>query len=175
MGRSRFKIYETEFPYFMTSTVVDWQPVFIVPDVVEIIFDSLKYLQTEKKVKILGYVIMENHLHLIAQSQDLSRHLQQFKSFTAKSILAYLQRRGSRSLLKEFQFHKKKHKTESVHQFWEEKRGCMLSKLTRTKSCYNDWSTCTTFRSNVDMWMIQPTGAIQVRVITRGSEVFWML
>jgi hypothetical protein len=60
MGRSHYKIYNTEVPHFLTMTVVDWLPIFANREIADIIFDSLRYLQEEKKAKLYAYVIMEN-------------------------------------------------------------------------------------------------------------------
>jgi putative transposase len=40
MTRTRYKIFETAYPYFVTCTVVGWLPVFTRPETVQIIFDS---------------------------------------------------------------------------------------------------------------------------------------
>ena len=42
MGRSRYFIFETEYPYFMTCTVVGWLPVFTRKKAVEEIYDYAK-------------------------------------------------------------------------------------------------------------------------------------
>jgi hypothetical protein len=39
MTRTRYRIFETEYPYFMTCTIVGWLPVFTRPDAVQIVFD----------------------------------------------------------------------------------------------------------------------------------------
>ncbi len=73
MGRSRYKIHGTHSPYFLTMTVVDWIPIFSNHKVADIILDSLRYLQEVKKAKLYAYVVMENHLHCIVQSDELGR------------------------------------------------------------------------------------------------------
>jgi putative transposase len=65
-------------------------------------------------------VILENHLHLVAKSENLSRDIQRFKSFTAREIIAYLESRDSTRLLELLAFFKRSHKTESRYQVWEE-------------------------------------------------------
>ncbi len=122
MGRSRYKIHEHRCPHFATCTVVGWLPVFMRPEAVEILLDSLRFLQRERGLQLFGYVIMQNHLHLIATADNLAMRLGQFKSFTARSILDLLVRRQASGLLAELHRLKKPHKTESEHQFWEE--GC---------------------------------------------------
>jgi REP element-mobilizing transposase RayT len=100
MTRSRYRIFETEYPYFMTSTLVGWLPLFILPQIVELIFDSWRFLQKQRQFQIFGYVILENHLHLIAKSPELPKDVQNFKSFTARKIIDLLQQRSSKRMLR---------------------------------------------------------------------------
>ncbi|MCH7687511.1 MAG: transposase, partial [Planctomycetes bacterium] len=120
MTRSRYRIYETEYPYFMTCTVVGWLPVFTRPDAVNIIFDSWRYLQNERSFKLFGYVILENHLHLIASAPELSSVMQSFKSFTARQIVDLLMWNSADVLLRQLRAHKLRHKGESEYQVWQE-------------------------------------------------------
>jgi hypothetical protein len=82
MGRSRYHYLETQ-PHFLTCTVVNWLPVFSHPELVAIVLDSLNFLKNQQRLHICGYVIMENHLLLIAAAEKLSREIRTFKSFTA--------------------------------------------------------------------------------------------
>ena len=47
MSRSRYRIVENEYPYFLTGTVVGWLPIFSRPKTVQIIFDSWNYLRDQ--------------------------------------------------------------------------------------------------------------------------------
>ncbi|MDB5389053.1 MAG: transposase, partial [Planctomycetaceae bacterium] len=120
MSRSRYRIFETEFPYFCTCTIVGWLPVFTRREAVQIVFDSWKYLQQERQFQIFGYVILENHLHLIAKAPDLPDVLHRFKSYTAREIIELLKRRSARVLLSQLKHHKLRHKTDSEYQVWQE-------------------------------------------------------
>ena len=80
MGRSRYKVYENQLPYFLTCTVVNWLPASINPSIAQIILESLRFLQNEKRLTLYAYVIMENHLHLIASADDLEKEIANFKS-----------------------------------------------------------------------------------------------
>ena len=120
MTRSRYRIFETEYPYFLTCTVVGWLPVFTRPEVVNIIYDSWRHLQLKRELQVFGYVILENHLHLIASAPELSTVIGDFKSFTARSIIDLLERRAAKVLLHQLQAHKLRHKTESEYQVWQE-------------------------------------------------------
>ena len=55
----------------------------------------MAFLQREAGLVIYGYVILENHLHLIAKPENLSRDIRRFKSFTAQEIIAYQTRSWS--------------------------------------------------------------------------------
>ncbi|MDP1799175.1 MAG: transposase [Planctomycetaceae bacterium] len=120
MPRSRYRIFEDKYPHFVTCTVVGWLPVFMRPEVVEILLDSLRFLQGERGLQLFGYVIMENHLHLIAKADDLAERIGQFKSFTARNIIDLLMRKAETGLLNELRFQKRNHKSDHEFQFWEE-------------------------------------------------------
>ena len=120
MGRSRYQIFENNAPHFLTSTIVNWIPLFTRPQTVKIIIDAFTYQQQHRDVKIYGYVILENHLHLIAQSDNLKKEIHSFKSYTAKLLILYLQQQQVKRILKQLEFYKKRHKTDRQYQVWEE-------------------------------------------------------
>ena len=120
MGRSRYRIVENGYPYFTTCTVVGWLPIFTRSEAVDIVYDSWRFLQRERGFKLLAYVILENHLHLIASAPDLAAAMQSFKSFTARRIVDLLQHRSALTLLDSLQRLKLTHKTESEYQVWQE-------------------------------------------------------
>ncbi len=122
MSRTRYRIFanENEYPYFMTCTIVAWLPVFTRPEASQIILDSWKYLAKEKHFKLFAYVILENHLHLIASAPKLSTAMQSFKGYTAHRLLELLEESGAKTLLDQFRYFKKRHKTETTYQLWEE-------------------------------------------------------
>jgi REP element-mobilizing transposase RayT len=120
MPRSRYRIFETEYPYFMTCTIVGWTPIFTRPDTFDLIYDSWRFLQRDRQFQLFAYVILENHLHLIARAPELSVDMQNFKSFTARQIIDLLEQRGVRVLLQQLRALKLRHKTESEYQLWQE-------------------------------------------------------
>jgi len=120
MGRSRYKIYEPTHPHFITCTVLHWIPIFTRVDTVDILLNSLKYLQKEDNLKIYAYVMLENHLHLIASSSDIGMSMRRFKSFTAKEILKYLKAKNVKTILEQLAFYKKAHKKKAEYQLWQE-------------------------------------------------------
>ncbi len=120
MSRTRYRIFSEESPYFLTCTVVSWLPVFAYPRCVELVLESWRFLQWERRVRIFGYVILENHLHWIAAAEGLSRHVGRFKSYTARRIIDRLAQEGHSSLLENLRLCKLRHKTNQDHQLWQE-------------------------------------------------------
>ncbi|MBC7750342.1 MAG: transposase [Candidatus Saccharibacteria bacterium] len=120
MGRSRYKITDETAVHFVTCTVLHWLPVFTNQDSVGIVIDSLKFLQQEG-IKIYAWVILENHLHLVIQSNNtLSKDLARFKRHTASKIFALLRERNATTLLDQFKHYKTAHKVDRELQFWQE-------------------------------------------------------
>jgi REP element-mobilizing transposase RayT len=87
---------------------------------VQIVIDSLKYLQEHDSLKLYAYVILENHLHLIASSDDISLSMHKFKAFTAKKILELLREHNAKTILDQFAFYKKAYKDQTAFQIWQE-------------------------------------------------------
>ena len=61
--------YAQEWPQFFTATIQEWKHLLKEDKYKNIIVESLKFLVTEGKVSINGFVIMSNHLHIIWQSK----------------------------------------------------------------------------------------------------------
>jgi len=120
MGRSRYKINDTNYPYFVTCTILHWIPIFTRPEIVGMIVESLKYLQKEAGLKIYAFVILENHLHLIVQSENVSNDMARFKSFTARGIINELKLKNVKTILDQLKFYKKAHKDDRDYQLWQE-------------------------------------------------------
>jgi REP element-mobilizing transposase RayT len=120
MPRSRYRIANPEAPHFLTATVNHWLPVFTRPETVDIVLAAWRFLQRDSGFALYGYVILENHIHFIAASADLGRDLRRFKSWTAREIVAHLEARGAQRMLGLLALFKRRHKTESLHQVWEE-------------------------------------------------------
>ena len=120
MSHSRYKFYNTKYPYFLTCTVVGWIPIFTNPDIIKITIDALSTCQTEYGLKLYAYVIMKDHLHLIAQHENISRIIGQFKSATAAHFLRYYCWHNNTAMLARLAEEKKAHKRQKFHQIWQE-------------------------------------------------------
>jgi putative transposase len=120
MTRSRYRVYDKAVPHFLTATVVGWLPVFTRPEAVQIIYDSWTYLRDHQRLEVYAYVILENHLHLIASSENLSKEMGDFKSYTARRIIELLQARRATLLLEQLAWFKARHKSDRDFQLWQE-------------------------------------------------------
>jgi len=120
MGRSRYKIYEPTHPHFITCTVLHWIPIFTRTQTTDIIFESLKYLQKNDNLQIYAYVILENHLHLVASSDNIGSSMTKFKKYTARQIIDLLKSKNVKTILNQLEFYKKTHKKDRDLQFWQE-------------------------------------------------------
>jgi putative transposase len=120
MARSRYAITEIEKPHFLTCTIVEWLPLFTRPALVDIVLNTWRFQQANQGLKLFGYVVLENHLHYLAQSPNLAKSVAGFKSFTARNIINHLEDARAESTLKRLRFAKRGHKLDRVYQVWQE-------------------------------------------------------
>ena len=120
MARTEYKIFDNSFPHFITCTIVDWHPIFEKPQIADILISSLKFLQKENRITIYAYVIMSDHIHLIAKSENLQKEAANFKSFTARQIIDYLKDNNFHDTLNQFDEEKMKRRKGRNYQIWQE-------------------------------------------------------
>jgi len=118
-----YQINDQEGLYYLTFQVVDWIDIFIRQIYRDIVIDSLKYAIENKGLEIFAYVIMSNHVHLIAQSNNgqLSAAVRDIKKFTSKRIVDTIQTiPESRSvwMLNLFGFNARQHSRNKICQVW---------------------------------------------------------
>ena len=118
--RTRYRPAEADRPYFVTSTVVQWIPVFTSAAYCSVITDSLLFCREQKGLLLHAYVIMDTHIHLIVTAPDVTRFMRDFKSYTGKKIIDLLHHDNKEWLLERLEFYKKVYKAESFHQIWQE-------------------------------------------------------
>jgi REP element-mobilizing transposase RayT len=118
-----FKIRDQKKPHFLTFTVTDWVDIFTRQSYRDIVINALKYCQKEKGLILYGYVIMSNHIHLIAQSEvgTLSDLIRDLKKFIARQTLITIQQEPESRrdwILKRFEFAAKGTSANEVFKFW---------------------------------------------------------
>jgi len=90
-----FKFIEGVYAYYVTFTVVDWLPIFLNTEPINIINDSLHFCITSKFLRIYAYVIMPNHLHMIVfdaefDNKRLQKTLAELRKFTGHELADYV-------------------------------------------------------------------------------------
>ncbi len=118
--RSRYQTLESDSVYFITSTIVEWIPVFTKKEYFETIIDSLGYCRENKGLKLYAYVILDNHIHLICSADNLTQIIKDFKSYTAREIIKTAKTDSKKWLLNQLEFYKKRYKKDSKYQVWQE-------------------------------------------------------
>jgi putative transposase len=92
--RDRYTVEDQEATYFITMTVVHWIDLFTRREYKDIVVDSLNYCVSQKGLILYGWVLMTNHLHLIARAErphTMSGFLRDFKKFTSKACMISIQ------------------------------------------------------------------------------------
>ncbi|QNK78741.1 MULTISPECIES: transposase [Winogradskyella] len=110
-------------PQFYTATILDWKKLLKPEKYKLIIIESLQFLVEEKRVEVYGYVIMDNHIHIIWKPMLLYslKHTQlSFMKFTAQRIKQDLELHH-KAVLKCFYVESK----DRSYQFWKRNSLCV--------------------------------------------------
>jgi REP element-mobilizing transposase RayT len=118
-----YQITAQDQPHFVTLQVVEWVDIFTRQKYRDILIENLAYCQKHKGLELFGWVIMSNHIHLIArcEKEGLSNVLRDFKSYTSKKILEEIdtsEESRKEWMLKIFKDAAFKHKRNADYQFW---------------------------------------------------------
>ena len=118
-----YKIKDQEEIYFLTLRVVDWIDIFTRDCYRDLIIENLAYCQKHKGLTLFAYVIMSNHLHILAKSEhsNLSDIIRDFKSYTSKQLINSIQSENESRrewMIFLLQRAAKKHKRNAHFQVW---------------------------------------------------------
>jgi len=121
-----YQINDQEGLYYLTFQIVDWIDIFTRQVYRDIVLESLKYSIENKSLELFAFVIMSNHVHLIAQSKNgkLSDSIRDIKKFTSKRIIETIQTiPESRStwMLNQFSYNARQHSRNKTFQVWTHK------------------------------------------------------
>ncbi|MCB0519242.1 MAG: transposase [Lewinellaceae bacterium] len=122
---NKYRIHDQQGLNYLTLTTVGWVDVFAWQCYRDILIDSLKYCQGHKGLEVCGYVVMSNHIHLIAQTQgyDLSDVLRDFKKFTSKAIIKTVQEDAESRrewMMELFRYYGKRNGDNKEFQVWQQ-------------------------------------------------------
>ena len=101
MTAVRHQTHQPAHPCFLTCTVVGQTPLFSRPDTVQKVLDSLRALREAGRIEIYGYVILEDHVHLIASAAELTKVIDEFESSSSRQIMAVLETDKQQSMLRQ--------------------------------------------------------------------------
>ena len=118
--RSRYRVNNENAAHFVTSTIVEWLPVFTTQACCDVVVRSFEYCRAQKGLKIHGWVIMDNHFHAIVSGPNLSRTIGELRKFTAHEISKQLEAERRDWLLNQLGYFRAVHKQTSAHQIWQE-------------------------------------------------------
>ena len=107
----------TEYPHFFTATNLEWKKLLQPDKYKDIIIDSMKFLVSDKRVIIYGFVIMPNHIHTLwhLRAGKIKEHVQRdFLKHTAQTIKDDMQK-NNQDGLKDYLVNAK----DRQYQFWE--------------------------------------------------------
>ena len=125
-----YQIIDQKSPYFLTFQIVDWVDIFTRKIYKDIIIDCFKYMIDNKDFQLFAYVIMSNHIHLIAQSEGrLSDNVRDIKKFTSIKILQAIKEQSeSRKdwILKIFKNNGAVNKANKEYQVWTHENHAIL-------------------------------------------------
>ena len=119
-----YQIKDQEALYYLTFQVVDRVDIFTRQEYRDIVIGSFKYAMKEKDFQLFAYVIMSNHVHLIANSSvgELSNTIRDIKKYTSNRIIEAIQTiHESRRdwLLNRFKFKASQHSRNKSYQLWK--------------------------------------------------------
>ncbi len=110
---------------FLTLTVVDWADVFTRRLYRDFVVDCLNHCVKNKGLEVFAYVLMTNHLHLVARSLEkpLGNTLRDFKTFTSKELVKMIMNNPQESrkdwMLPLFRKHGSENPLNKYHQLWQ--------------------------------------------------------
>lgn len=113
-GKSKMNLGEV---YFWTTTILNWQPLLFEEKFNQIVVNSLKHLHAKGKIKIYGFVIMPNHIHILwkmVEPNGKEMPYASFQKFTAHAFQKELRQKNA-SLLAAFEVDEPERK----YRFWQ--------------------------------------------------------
>jgi REP element-mobilizing transposase RayT len=124
MFKEGYVIRNQNAAHFLTFTVCGWIDIFTRKEYKDILIDSFTYCQSKKGLVLNAYVIMSNHLHLIARAKEdvkLSDIIRDFKAHTHRQMIKIIESdKESRRLwmLHQLKYYASRHSRNEKNQIW---------------------------------------------------------
>lgn len=126
MSGDRYIISDQHAVYYLTCTIVQWIDLFTRVEYKDVIVDSLNHCIKEKNLVVYAWVIMSNHIHLVAYCNEpgsISAFLRDFKKFTSKKfieIMSEINESRQEWLLDKFAFEAKRTRRAENYKIWKD-------------------------------------------------------
>lgn len=124
---TRYRFGDNSLPHFITFAVVNWIDVFSRECYREIVVESLKFCIAEKGLNLNAWIIMSNHVHLIASAKEgfeLTAIIRDLKKYTAKMVISEIENNQQESrkdwMLWMFKRAGARNSNNKVYQFWQQ-------------------------------------------------------
>jgi len=91
--------------HFVSTNTYNFLPIFHDPAYADILVANLAFYRKHYAFKLLGYVVMPTHLHVIilpSAKASISQVMQRLKEYSAKQIVALAREKGQKTLLSAF-------------------------------------------------------------------------
>ena len=108
--------------YFVTTKAVDYTHLFQRDVIKRLLVDTLDSFHLHKRLRLVCFVIMPNHLHCIARfstTDPLSSVLRDFKRQTANRLIRHLKAERKQTILDQLQS-KVKRRKKQTYKIWED-------------------------------------------------------
>lgn len=123
----KWKVGDSSIAHFLTFAVVNWVDVFSRADYCELLLDSIKHCQREKGLELFAWVIMTNHVHMIARAKgehglpDIIRDLKKYTSVHICRAIEANERESRRTwMLKLFANEAARSHKHHKYMFWQQ-------------------------------------------------------
>ena len=127
MPEGGYRIRDQQGIHFITFAVVEWVDVFTRSMYCDIVVEGLRHCVREKGLCLHAWIIMSNHIHMIASAKEgyqLSSILRDFKKYTAIQLLDAIKTNDGESrkdwMMVIFRKAGKSNSRNSYHQFWRQ-------------------------------------------------------
>ena len=140
-----YSIRDQNATHYLTFTVCGWIDLFTRKEYKDIVIDSFKHCQEKKGLILYAYVIMSNHLHLLARAEEkftLSDIVRDCKKYTHKQMMQVIDsEKESRRLwmLHQFTYYGSRNSKNEIFQIWangNHPEECFSKEFTDTKINY---------------------------------------
>lgn len=122
MKRKHTLLDEPGISNFITTTIVDFTPVFSNETLAQITLNTLRTCIKKYPVRVHGFVIMPNHLHLLLTGQgqsSTSQFIGKLKEYSAKSIVKWCLQNQELNLISIFHRTATTSKRDHPYQVWQ--------------------------------------------------------